>query len=128
MALSLMLSSASKQSSTVFSLVFVLVWGGASVVTVNCQLLGGKVSFFQSLCLLGYCVFPLVISSFLGLFSKNVIYRAVVVLGGLFWATRASVVFLSQLVKDDRRALAAYPTFLFYSVLAWLVFTEGTIV
>lgn len=50
MALSLMLSAASKQSSTVFSLVFVLVWGGASIVTANCQVnsnLGSILNIFQ---------------------------------------------------------------------------------
>lgn len=128
LTLSLVLSSTTtdaEQSSTLFSLVFVLIWGGASVVTVNCQLLGGKVSFFQSLCLLGYCVFPLVVASVLGLFSNNVVYRSITVGLGLFAATRASVVFISQLVPEDRQVLAAYPTLLFYSTLAWLVFTQG---
>lgn len=128
LSLILSTSSDSKQSSTVFSLVFVLIWGGASVVTVNCQLLGGRVSFFQSLCLLGYCVFPLVVSSLLAAFWGNAVYRTVIVLVALVWSTRASVVFMSQLVPEDRRLLAAYPTLLFYSALAWLVFTQGTLI
>jgi hypothetical protein len=32
------------------------------VVTVNAQLLRGKISFFQSVCTLGYCLLPLTIA------------------------------------------------------------------
>jgi len=106
----------------VFAAVFVLVWGGAAVVTINAQLLGGKVSFFQSVCVLGYCVFPIVVASFLCLAWGNHIYRGIIVALAFAWATRASVVFMSQLVNPDRKVLAAYPTLLFYSVLCWMVF------
>lgn len=40
-------------------LVFALVSVGAIILTVNVVLLGGTIGFFQSLCLLGYCLFPL---------------------------------------------------------------------
>ena len=50
-------------ASLVFAAVFVIVWCGAAAVTINAQLLGGTISFFQSVCILGYCVFPLTISS-----------------------------------------------------------------
>ncbi|KAH9383453.1 hypothetical protein HPB48_024962 [Haemaphysalis longicornis] len=39
-----------------FAQIFVLVWVGAGVVTLNCRLLGGTISFFQSVCVLGYCL------------------------------------------------------------------------
>jgi hypothetical protein len=39
--------------------VFALVSVGAIVLTVNVVLLGGTIGFFQSLCLLGYCLFPI---------------------------------------------------------------------
>lgn len=40
-------------------LVFALVSVGAIVLTINVVLLGGTIGFFQSLCLLGYCLFPM---------------------------------------------------------------------
>lgn len=43
------------QSSLIFASVFVITWCGAAVVTVNAQLLGGTLSFFQSVCVLGTC-------------------------------------------------------------------------
>merc|ERR550534_203879 len=37
-----------------FAEVFVIVWLGALVVTLNTKFLGGNISFFQSVCVLGY--------------------------------------------------------------------------
>ena len=91
------------------------------MVTVNAQLLGGNLSFFQSVCVLGYCIFPLTISAFFTFAWSNFIFKALVVAAGFFWATRASVLFMSQLVPDNRQALAAFPVFLFYAVLAWMI-------
>ena len=45
-----------------FADVFVIVWVGAVIVTLNTKLLGGSISFFQSVCVLGYCLLPLAIS------------------------------------------------------------------
>ena len=46
-----------------FGVLFLIMWGGAFVVTVNTKLLGGHISFFQCVCVLGYCVFPIVIAA-----------------------------------------------------------------
>jgi len=124
MFLSIILSlNAADQASFVFAMVFVIVWGGAAVVTLNAQLLGGDVSFFQSVCVLGYCIFPIVLASVLCLWD-NAIWRAIITTISFAWSTRASVVFMSQLVNPNRKGLAAFPVFLFYSVLCWLVFME----
>jgi hypothetical protein len=53
----------SDDSSLVFGAVFIVTWCGAAVVTMNAKLLGGSVSFFQSICVLGYCLFPLVLAA-----------------------------------------------------------------
>lgn len=46
---------------------------GAIVLTVNIILLGGTIVFFQSLCLLGYCLFPLVVAAAItAIFENNV--------------------------------------------------------
>ncbi len=44
-------------------LVFTEVGFGAVVLTINVILLGGDIVFFQALCLLGYCLFPICVSS-----------------------------------------------------------------
>jgi hypothetical protein len=95
------------QASLVFAAVFCAVWVGSAVVTINAQLLGGTISFFQSVCVLGYCVFPLTLASVvvdlfkwipLGAFSTLVELAVLVV--AFLWSTRASSVSLSFLNCD----------------------------
>lgn len=51
-------------------LVFTEVALGAVVLTVNVILLGGDIVFFQSMCLIGYCLFPVNIAAIVCLFVK----------------------------------------------------------
>jgi len=114
------------QASTVFATVFVAVWLGAAIVTLNAQLLGGTISFFQSLCVLGYCVFPLTVAALvvgilrLTWFGKMWLDLVWVVVGYI-WATRASTVFIGQYISADRRALAVFPVHFFYTFLSWMI-------
>uniref|UniRef100_A0A4W3HEP5 Protein YIPF n=1 Tax=Callorhinchus milii TaxID=7868 RepID=A0A4W3HEP5_CALMI len=83
-----------------FAEVFVIVWFGAVVITLNSKLLGGTISFFQSLCVLGYCVLPLtvamIICSLIRLAPHSstsqipmavVIIRFIIVLAAFGWST-----------------------------------------
>ena len=49
---------------------FTTVALGAVVLTVNVLLLGGDIVFFQSMCLIGYCLFPVNIAAIVCLFVK----------------------------------------------------------
>ena len=118
----LSLGAPAGQTSLVFGAVFTIVWVGAGVVAVNAQLLGGNISFFQSVCVLGYCLFPINIAAVLCFLWGNTAFKAIVVGVAFAWATRASVVFMSSMVEDKRKVLSAYPVFLFYVLLAWMVF------
>lgn len=109
------------QSSLVFAAVFVIIWCGAAVVTVNAQLLGGKISFFQSVCVLGYCICPLNLAAITVTLWANIVFRLIVVGVAFVWSTRASVVFMGQMVAEQRRLLAVYPVCLFYLVVAWMI-------
>ena len=53
-----------KNSGLVFSMIFIIMWIGAIVITMNSSLLGGKLTLMQCICLLGYCTFPSVVASF----------------------------------------------------------------
>ena len=111
-------------STLIFGIVFVLVWIGSGVVSINSQLLGGSVSFFQSVCLLGYCLFPLCISALVIAFigKISIFLNLAIVLLGLFWSVFSSVGFLSGLVPSSRKSLAEYPILLFYLFIAWFIF------
>ena len=117
------------QASLVFAAVFCAVWFGSAVVTVNAQLLGGTISFFQSVCVLGYCVFPMTLAAVvvdlfkmlpLGVFSTLV--EVAVLMIAFLWSTRASAVFIGQYIIATRRILAVFPVLFFYTFLAWMIF------
>jgi hypothetical protein len=105
-------------------LVFALVSVGAIVLTVNVVLLGGSIGFFQSLCLLGYCLFPLDAAAAACLLSGSAVVRWVVVPVGIGWASWASVPFIGGAVPANRRALAVYPLCLLYATVGWLALVK----
>ena len=101
-------------------------------MTFNALLLKGRVSFFQSLCVLGYCILPLVITAVVGLVldlfctgDLNKLIRAACVAIALGWSSKASVGFMSELVPEDRRALAVYPVWLLYVAIGWIIVLAG---
>lgn len=115
-----------------FAEVFVIVWVGAFVVTLNSKLLGGHISFFQSVCVLGYCLLPtalaLLACEILLIFEQTAfpfILRFLVTSVGFAWATFASMVFLGDSQPQGKKGLAVYPMFLFYFVISWLVLSHN---
>ena len=124
-AVTLGIKSDQDSASMVFAAVFVVIWCGAAAVTVNAQLLGGNISFFQSVCILGYCVFPLTLSAIgcllFGYLFGSALIKLLVVSAGFVWSTRASVVFMEQVINEKRKLLAVYPVFMFYTFLAWMI-------
>jgi len=109
-------------ASYVFSVVFVLVITGAVMITMNALLLGGKVSFFQSVSIMGYCIFPMdVVAVIVSLAGVPGPFKEILVAVGTAWSTYASLGFIGQLVPEDRKALALYPVLLFYLFLSWFI-------
>jgi hypothetical protein len=114
-----------------FASVFALIAIGAIIVTVNTKLLSGKVSFFQSICVLGYCLLPLVLVSVLNdfiIWLFNITpwsfgVRFILVFVAFGWSVFASTAFLAAdtLNLADRKLLAVFPIFLFYFVISWLI-------
>jgi hypothetical protein len=126
LSIMLSISAPEDQKALVFAGVFVLIWIGAAIVTLNAQLLGGTISFFQSVCVLGYCVFPLNVACFICLIFKVMIssslaFKLAIVSVGFVWSTRASVVFMAQIIPISRSVLAVYPVFFFYAFISWMV-------
>ncbi|GHJ85597.1 hypothetical protein NliqN6_1999 [Naganishia liquefaciens] len=118
LAIILSIDSPGDQSIQVFSMVITLVTIGSVVVTVNAKLLGGRVSFFQSLCVLGYCLFPLLAAAVISSFLHNLLIRLPVSLIAWAWAVWASMNFLGGTkLDDDKKAMAVYPLTLFYGIV-----------
>ena len=135
-----------EQSAQVFAAVFTITGVGGTLVTLNAQLLlmnskqvqstsstnvpaAASLSFFQSLCVLGYSMFPLVLASLvIGILAWVLpnyfwlLWLYVGILGVAYvWAIRASLLLVSLYVPLARRALALYPVLLLYLVLGWMI-------
>lgn len=126
------------QADVVFSGVFTLVWIGEAVVTLQIKLLGGNMyvgscgrvseltccsSFFQSVCIIGYTLFPLVIAALLSAFGLPTIVRIPVYLVLIAWSLAAGVSILGGSgVLRNRVGLAVFPLFVFYIAIGCLCF------
>lgn len=113
-----------------FAEVFVIIWFGSIIITLNSKLLGGTISFFQSLCVLGYCIMPLTVAMAVcrivlvgGSGTVSFAVRLVVVTASFGWSTFASTAFLVDSQPPNRKALVVYPVFLFYFVIGWMILT-----
>ncbi|XP_061674690.1 protein YIPF6 [Syngnathoides biaculeatus] len=118
------------QGGPQFAEVFVIVWFGSIIITLNSKLLGGTISFFQSLCVLGYCILPLtaamVVCRLVLLGAAGAVSFAVrlaVVAASFGWSTFASTAFLAGSQPPKRKGLVVYPVFLFYFVISWMILT-----
>ena len=132
LALVLTIEAPADDGALVFSGVFVLVWIGAAVVAANTLFLGGTVSIFQSVCVLGYCLAPLDLAA-LAVYALRILladwpYLVVVEFPVVFglgaWACVASIGFIASLMPRRRKTrvpLALFPVVLFYGSIAWLI-------
>ncbi|KAE9394401.1 Yip1-domain-containing protein [Gymnopus androsaceus JB14] len=121
----LSVNAPASQSLNVFTSVIVICSLGALAVTVQAKLLGGRVSFFQGLCVLGYCIAPLDIAALISCFVRVIYVRAPVALLAWAWCIWASVNFLDGTkIEPQRILLAVYPLLLFYFILAWMILIQ----
>ena len=107
-------------------MLFFSVFVGAIIVSFNIKLLGGNVSYFQSVAILGYCIFPIfmamIIIRLLLFFTINNIYiRFAIILASVIWSILcknimilASRAFVAANVPSTRKFVALYPVVLFY--------------
>lgn len=143
LSLLLSLTAQEAQKSLVFSGVFAMVWIGEAIVTFQIKLLGGNMyvtlcypldsqsnpltllhsSFFQSVCIIGYTLFPLVLAAMCSALHLPAVARVPVYLVLVAWSTAAGVSILggSGVVKN-RVGIAVYPLLVFYVGLGCLCF------
>jgi len=119
----LSLRASSEQSDLVFSGVFSIVWIGEAVVTLQIKLLGGNISFMQSVSIIGYTLFPLVLAALLSAVGLPTIARIPIYIVLVAWSLAAGVSILggSGVIKN-RVGLAVYPLFVFYVGIGCLCF------
>jgi hypothetical protein len=98
--------SSGKDKEVVFGAIFFIIWFGSIMVTLNAQLLEAKVTFFSSLCLLGYCVFPMNLAALAVAITKAFLpfwAKLIIIAVGFVWSTFSSKGFMSALVADNKK-------------------------
>ncbi|KIW05803.1 uncharacterized protein PV09_03012 [Verruconis gallopava] len=112
-----------EQEAAVFSGVFAMIWVGSAVVTLQIKLLGGNISFFQSVGIIGYTLFPLTIAGLLSSLGLWMILRIPIYILLVAWSLAAGISILGGSgVVRNRVGIAVYPLLVFYVGLGALCF------
>jgi hypothetical protein len=110
-------SKDTEEMSRTFIIVFCLMWIGGSIVTINVILLGSHITLFQSLSILGYCIFPILLASMINYFFKSLFkfgIKVAIASGAYIWCCFSSVSFMSDVLGQEKKGLGLFPIFLFY--------------
>ena len=106
-----------EEMSKTFIIVFFLMWIGGIIVTVNSILLGAHITVFQSLCVLGNCMFPILLASILYSFLNkyiNFVLELLIAGCACFWSCLSSFAFMGDIIGSEKKGLGIFPIFLFY--------------
>ena len=71
----------------IFIMIFIIVWIGGLIVSLNSQFLGVNLSIFQCICILGYCMLAIVLASIFNLlfsFLPYFIHLIITLLAGFY--------------------------------------------
>ena len=110
-------------TDTSFISVFAIVWFGGIIITFNAQFLGAKIGICQSICLLGYCVFPILIGAIINriIDSYSAWAKVICIVLAVVWSCFSSVGFISTLTVPEKKFIISFPVFLFFTSLAMFV-------
>ena len=120
--LSMTLAFRASEKGSTFTLIFIIFWIGSILVYLNANLLGIKVSIFQIICLLGYCLFPLNIAAIilsLGKFFEFL--RLIILIACCTWSSYSIRGFLLNLASKDQSLLVIYPAILVYLFISGVI-------
>ena len=127
-SLCIFISFREKAQGDVFVTLFIITGIGSSIVTMNGILLGAKLSFLQTICFMGYCMFPVFLGAvtifILEKTSRKSPFVNLIIAGvALLWSTTASLAYFSEIIESNRKFLIVFPMFLYYVCLCWFLVT-----
>jgi hypothetical protein len=123
--LSCTLSMSSKDKENVMVLVFSIFWIGSFLVYLNATLLDSKIRIFPIICLLGYCLFPLIVAAFiLSLVNIHDILKLLLVGLMCFYSLFCIYSYIKTLCEKDQKILVFYPVVLMFIFISWFIFVN----
>nr|AGM32240.1 Yip1 domain containing protein [Coptotermes formosanus] len=120
----LAITASTNNATLMFTGTFSIITFGGGAATLNLILMSSSSAFFPALCAIGYCLFPLCVSSVLFFLCPILVLKILFVIGGLVFAILAVLRFLKSKLKDDQKYLAIFPCMLLYSILSWMIFLQ----
>ncbi|KAG4305037.1 hypothetical protein PORY_001712 [Pneumocystis oryctolagi] len=124
LSLCLSLTVPKKKSTTVFTEIFCIIWISELIITLNFKLLKIPISLFQSICFLGYSLFPFVIATVIDIFIHTIFIKFPLIIIAYAWSTYASLNVVTNFSLTKKRLLVIYPLFLYYFLISWIIFLQ----
>jgi len=119
------LSISSKQKSDVMVPVFAIFWLGSFLIYLNGNLLENKIKFFPTVCLLGYCLFPLNIAAFiLSVSNFYDIINLLIVSLMCAWSLFCVEGYIRGISEKEQKILVFYPAILMFIFISWFIFVN----
>lgn len=83
-------------TGTVFILIFIIVWIGGLIISLNSQFLGAKLTLFQCICILGYCMCGIVIAALINLLTPflGMFIHLIIALSGFGYSSYGKFIIL----------------------------------
>lgn len=110
-----------ESKDNIFSVLYFFSTYGAIAVSLNALILGIKCSFFAILSLIGYCLFPFTIISFISLIIPYFYMKLIFTLISIFHICRILQLSISEVTPKEKKTLILYPISLFFFSVAFLV-------
>lgn len=84
-----------EHSGIVFILIFIIVWFGGLIVSLNSRFLGVSLNVFQCICILGYCMIAIVLASCCNLILGflPMLFHVLFSLAGCLYSTYGKIYF-----------------------------------
>lgn len=121
--LSSILSMSSKDQSNVMVIVFGIFWLGSFLIYLNANLLDSKIKLFPIICLLGYCLFPLLVAAFiLSLINFYDIFKFLIIGVMCFWSLFCVEGYIRSVCDKEQKFLVFYPVILMFIFISWFIF------
>lgn len=117
-------NNAEQTISSTFSILFCFMFFGSVILSLNSIFLDVSIKIIQFACLLGYCLFPFLVGSFINLIfikAKLIVLDIIVVFLAIVWASWSGIRFIIGITPTDKKVVVIFPIILYFISLGLLI-------
>ena len=103
LGLVLSIGRADTHTGTVFILIFAIVWIGGLIISLNSQFLGAKLSIYQCICILGYCMCAIVVAALINSLTPflPMFIHLLIAIAGFGYSSYGKFLFIMHLSQEN---------------------------